>query len=494
MDKYLHSDIGEQFNEVINSLSQTPREFIWDNIDKTLDKNDAENYKEKVRRLKKRNLLLLLLLICISTFSLIYFNATKNNNKTASVEKNKETNNNNIATLQKENNVITTNTFNKESIDIDNKNKVESKKDIVTMQSSQNKSLVNLAITNNQQIHKAIITNGEIVNDDTENLIPNKKIIKTRKSKIKTTDLLTSEDELVKEINATTNDDKKNAITNPLPESNTDQNIVKKILPSVDLSNKKVIAIVAKKENKKKPTKFSKFTLTAFVAPDFTNYRLENDELTIYDNKNKIANREQSDVSPTVGVLIGYDLNKKITFQSGLTYSSSNISIDPSKIYAEKDVTGNVKYRYNTSFGYGYLLPSFNSTPAIGDSLFANGANHTLNYLSIPIAVKYNIGHKKITFHPSIGVTLNFLTKATLTTDVENSFNRETEYISKLESIKKFSTSLLLTSEIRYPLSKQWSVTAIPYFKYSLGAVNKGNVVKTYPYTFGLGFGVVYKF
>ena len=34
----------------------------------------------------------------------------------------------------------------------------------------------------------------------------------------------------------------------------------------------------------------------------------------------------------------------------------------------------------------------------------------------------------------------------------------------------------------------------MPYLKYSLGAINKDNVVKTYPYTFGLGMGVVYKF
>ena len=104
------------------------------------------------------------------------------------------------------------------------------------------------------------------------------------------------------------------------------------------------------------------------------------------------------------------------------------------------------------------------------------------------------MGSSKLTFNPGIGITINFLTKATLTTDLVDRLNRETEYISKLEGIKKFSAGIILTPELQYQLSKKWSISAMPYFKYSLGPINKGNVVKTYPYTFGLGIGAVYKF
>jgi hypothetical protein len=81
-----------------------------------------------------------------------------------------------------------------------------------------------------------------------------------------------------------------------------------------------------------------------------------------------------------------------------------------------------------------------------------------------------------------------------LTTDLQDRFNSETEYISNLEGIKKINTSLIITPELQYQLSKKWTIAVIPYFKYSLGAINKGNVVKTYPYTLGLGVGAVYKF
>ena len=250
----------------------------------------------------------------------------------------------------------------------------------------------------------------------------------------------------------------------------------------------------SKKSNKKQPSKNPKFTITAFAAPDYSKYRLTNGKLNNYDNKADITTRERSDLSFSSGVLLGYKVGNKIIIQSGVIYSSTNISIAPTKIYAEKDNSGTVKFRYNTSSGYGYVLPSFSNAPAVGDSLFADGANHTLRYISIPIIAKYKVGNKKITFNPGVGITFNFLTKATLTTDLVDQLQRETEYISKLESIKKFGYSLILIPEVQYQLSKKFSISALPYFKFSLGAINKDNVVKTFPYSFGLGIGTVYKF
>jgi hypothetical protein len=479
MDKHLHKNIGEQFSEEINKLSQQPREHIWDAIDKQLDKTEATNYKEKFTRLRKRTLLLLLLLIGITTSSIIYFTTAKNKTNIAIALNKKNTDRIASDIILAENKTSEGSTFNKQVELFENSIKAKESISLYAVK-KENKSI-----------------------SDKEDLFSDKKINYTTKGKtnVKITNAISTEDENIIDIEATTvdkNEDKKNkdsTITSLLTPINSEVSSSKQLQSlKKDSSIAKENNLATDTKNKKQQQKKSKFTLTAFAAPDFSAYRLENDELSSYDNKNRIAKREQSDISPTVGVLIGYNLSKKVTLQSGFTYSSSNISIDPSKIYAEKDNTGTVKYRYNTSFGYGYLLPSFNNTPAVGDSLFANGANHTLNYISIPIIAKYSIGHKKITFHPGIGITFNFLTKATLTTDVENSFNREKEYISKLQSIKKSGISLLITPELQYKLSKKWSISTMPYFKYSLGAVNKGNVVKTYPYTFGLGIGGVYKF
>jgi len=270
---------------------------------------------------------------------------------------------------------------------------------------------------------------------------------------------------------------------------------IPEVTPAIDVISQPVIINQSSKNTIKINNKHkSGFTLTAYIAPEYSAFRLANDKQSNYDNRSGILKRESSDVSAAAGVLLGYKIKNEVTIQSGVTYSSSNINISPTKIYAEKENGGAVKYRYNKSFGYGYLLPSFNISPAVGDSLLSNGANHTLQYISVPIIIKYKSGNKKITFHPGVGVAFNFLTKATLTTDLEDRFNRETEYITKLESIKEFSASLVLTPEVQYQLSGNWSISAMPYFKYSLGAVNKGNVVKTYPYTVAIGIGATHRF
>jgi hypothetical protein len=252
--------------------------------------------------------------------------------------------------------------------------------------------------------------------------------------------------------------------------------------------------VPSKKTDSKKPGMSSRFTLTPFFASDYTAYRLKNGKSNSYDNKAGIEKRERSDLSYAAGALIGYRVGNRITIQSGIIYSSSDITISPTRIYAEKDNAGAIKYRYNTSSGYGYLLPSFSSSPAIGDSLYADGANHTLQYISIPIMIKYKTGNKKFSFNPGVGLRVDFLTGSTLTTDLVDQFNRETESITKIESIKKTGIRLMISPEFQYYFSKNLGMSIMPYFNYSLGPINKGNVVRTYPYTVGFGVGAIYKF
>ncbi len=470
MDKHLYKDIGEQFSNEINKLDQQPRSHIWEDIDKQLDKTDAANYKEKFTRLRKRTLLLLLLLVGMATFSVIYFNSFKNKNNPQYAADNAG------SSIKK---------LNEQSVTAKKENTVIVKDDTL--------STNNL----NQQPENNIVADNLISNDD-EDIYTSRKIAvkENRKTKIKISGAVAIEneravDEMAIPDVAAPNEkvqENKSVIINKAEET---ENRPAAISSSI---KKDSSSAVSKNNNKKQANKNSKFTLTAFAAPDYAKYRLVNDKQNNYDNKAGIATREHSDLSASVGILLGYKIGNKITIQSGIIYSSTNISINPTKIYAEKNNAGTVKFRYNTSSGYGYLLPSFSGSPAVGDSLIADGANHTIRYISIPIILKYKMGNNKLTFNPGIGITFNFLTKATLTTDLVDQLNRETEYISKLEGIKKFSTGLIITPEVQYQLSKKISLSIMPYFKYAASSINKGNVVKTYPYTFGLGAGAVYKF
>lgn len=477
MDEHLHKGIGKQFRDEINALSQQPRKQVWENIDQVLDKTDAKTYKDKFIRLKKRSMLLLLLLIGFSIFSVFYFNASKNRINPQVVVPGPG-----LAGKKLEEPV--------RSKEINNT--IMGKQEIVLPNERTQKQLDNVNIPA-----------GNRLNNKEEKLFTPRKVTVAYNGKtvVKITNPATTE-------KAAGNNEIENTENTPLKKAaeaifgdvvNKPGGTEKKLIQIEDVSKKDSLTVTtvnlsSKKSNKKQRNFTPRFTLTAFAAPDYSKYRLTNGKHSNYDNSAGIATRERSDLSSSFGILFGYKVGNKITIQSGLIYSSTNISIAPTKIFAEKDNTGAIKFRYNTSSGYGYLLPSFSNTPAVGDSLFADGANHTLRYISIPVIAKYKLGNKNITFNPGVGITFNFLTKATLTTDLADQVNRETEYISKLESIKKVSYGLILVPEVQYQLSKKWSISATPYFKYSLEPINKDNIVKTYPYTFGLGVGVVFKF
>jgi hypothetical protein len=257
---------------------------------------------------------------------------------------------------------------------------------------------------------------------------------------------------------------------------------------STDLAMVKKIS-----KTKMKSNGFSRFSLSAYAAPAFAGYNLENDEINQYDDKQEIADREEHELSFSTGILIGYDINEKLIIQTGAVFSSSYISINSSKIYAEISNAGDIQYRHNTSGGYGYLLPEFSSSPQIGDSLLTSTSYLSLEYLSIPVIAKYRVGDSKFNFSAGVGISFDFLTRATLTTEFENA-SHEIETTTELEGLQKQGYSLLLNPELQYRLSRKWSLSATPYFKYAFEPINKGNIVKTYPYTIGLGIGAIYRF
>ena len=140
------------------------------------------------------------------------------------------------------------------------------------------------------------------------------------------------------------------------------------------------------------------------------------------------------------------------------------MNVNPEKIYAVNDNAGKVEFRYNISSGYSYILPSFSSSPSVGDSLYTRTSIHNLQFIGIPVIVQYKLIHKKFSLNPGVGIVFNFLTKAILKTEVNDDMNSEIEFITKLNGLKKFNYCFLISSELQYQLSKSWSAIATPYF------------------------------
>ena len=69
---------------------------------------------------------------------------------------------------------------------------------------------------------------------------------------------------------------------------------------------------LTQKTNKINNKIFPRFFVTAFAAPEFANYTLENDETNHYENKQVIQKRERHLFSYSAGILISYNVNNKI--------------------------------------------------------------------------------------------------------------------------------------------------------------------------------------
>lgn len=231
--------------------------------------------------------------------------------------------------------------------------------------------------------------------------------------------------------------------------------------------------------------------LTGFVSYDRVNYKLDSDvPATI----NSIKHREVHEPSYSGGLLATRQFRKKWVLQTGLIYSNTAIGISPQKIYALQDPAGDIAYKYITSSGYAYIKPGFGAPPAFGDSLAATEAKHTLQFLTVPVVIKYAIGKNKLSFIPGAGIEANFLTSAKLITEIEDASNRETVFVNKLSGTKSFYWSMVADAELRYSLNKKFALSLRPVFRYAISPITENNVVETFPYSFGTGLGVAYKF
>ena len=242
------------------------------------------------------------------------------------------------------------------------------------------------------------------------------------------------------------------------------------------------------KINRPKPSRFS---VTVFLSPDLASYRLKNDDDSNQpDDVQKIETTENHESSSTAGIMIAYRLNNRWSIQSGLNFSNINILLKPKTIYAQPDNSGVIKYRVNISSGYGYILPSFQNTPAIGDSLIATAAAHKLRYTAIPVIISYQLSKGKFSFDVMSGVSANFLTAGVLETEVRDGANNEIDILTEIQGLKPTYFTWLAGVGTEYKLTNKLSLTLAPTARFALTSINKGSVVRSYPNSIGLVSGL----
>lgn len=245
----------------------------------------------------------------------------------------------------------------------------------------------------------------------------------------------------------------------------------------------------------KKPAENNSFIpfwmMTAFASYDRANYKLDSDLPT---NISAIKHRESQEPSFSWGILATRQFNKHWGLQTGLVYSNTAIGISPQKLYALQNPVGDITFKYITSSGYAYIKPGLGMPTTINDSLQTMQGKHVLQSVSVPVMIKYSMGKNKFTITPGAGIEANFITNAKVETEIENPLSPEIIFINKLDGTKSFYLSVVADAELRYRLNKKLSLNFRPAFRYAVSPITKNNVVETFPYSVGLGLGIIYKF
>ena len=242
----------------------------------------------------------------------------------------------------------------------------------------------------------------------------------------------------------------------------------------------------------------NKFSLAVFISPETAFNRLEDDkpdgnrgygQNRRPDDRHKIKEEESTTRSLTGGLLLAYQLNKRISIQSGITFINKTAQNDPKKVFAELDNGGKIQYKYNCSFGSTYISPKLSNAPVVGDSAIANASNNSLFYVGIPFNISYHFSVGKFQLSPTIGSAINFLIKQHITTGIQDFSGSQKQYNNTINGLKPTYINANLGFDIQYYLSKKLAITAMPSATIAVNAVNANEAVRSYPNTFGVRLG-----
>lgn len=450
MEKNLHH-IEELFKSALDDHEEIPSPNLWSAVENRLDKDNTADIKRKYNSVKRVALLLLLLLISIGIYEL-----------------NRHSGNDNLAKSKQPN-------YEAENLPGNTKK---------TLPVSKDHPLKQPATTN-------IIPGNPPPTTLSDPIMP---IDKPKNNKENIANPVTvnpnrSDGDSTTAINPVD----PNKLTNVYGSEATPSSYFIQQLPLIHSSIKHSFTLsIDPVKQLPQPIKInrlrsSRFSVTVFLSPDLASYRLKNDDHNNQpDNAQNIETTENHESSSTAGILIAYRLNNRWSVQSGVNFSNINILLKPKIIYAQPDNSGVIKYRVNISSGYGYILPSFQNTPAIGDSLTATAAAHKLRYTGIPVTISYQLSKGKFSFDVMSGVMANFLTAGVLETEVRDGANNEIDILTDIQGLKPTYFTWLAGVSTEYKLTNKLSLTLAPTARFALTSINKGSVVRSYPNSIGL--------
>jgi len=536
MDENLHN-IDDLFKKALNEHEEMPSHDVWEQIDKNLDKKKVDFISKKYNKLKWVAAALLMFSAGMAMYTwhtrmknkeLVQQNIAARTNKTEKYKSNKKDIINNTIgkTSIAEAEVGKKATAKDTAIIINQNHKI----DLSEINNIANKQNIN---GNNKKLREAENADAEVLKKQSAAIIaesPDKSERNPDKYKQKIKELSirnqgndsekVADKEVILKDNKTALlvEEQKNIFNSNIkfPIENTRKEVNKEIersnhnfkispgnsplenfLNNTSDNNKLTIkeySIVKATKNKSKLLKKSSFSAGLFYSPDFVSSKVDDDHHRFReDDRNEIKNKEEIRDSYTAGLLIDYNKGKKISVESGLTFSSMTTAIASKQIFARPDSRGNLNYRFNCSAGYSYIPVKPGSNAVAGDSITALSSKNILQYIGVPFAVKYNVSKGKLSLNPGFGIAINFLTKGKIETGIEQLSGTEKANINNIEGLKHFYLNGSFSLSANYNLNQNLVLSFTPAARFALTSINKDAPVKTYLNSLGLAAGLFIK-
>jgi len=499
MDENLHDIEDLFFSNLQDNEEEEPSQKVWEVIDMRLDKDNIIVIKKKYTNAKRLAGILLLLLS-----GLIVYEMYRTNNVNNGISKINDTQ---IENKQTQAPLLKGHDADAMASTGDSlKSNAEARNNYIDTGYTKiiNEDTFESKTTKNHLVRKFFASKEEMVKyTASENFAGGKN--KKRDGKGKSKIHITSPAAVQIDDSATLKDIAANEMTSPEGEIKKSENIITDPTEEVATVKKSTLqgtshkifdtvkTAVAKTAPQQK-IKLPRFSITPFFSPDIPWYHLQNDRIANQpESASSFTKEEKHELSFSFGAVVDYRFNKHWTLQSGLSFSNTNIVVDPKTIYAQQDNQGNIKYRINTSSGYGYLLPSFVSNPSVGDSLNAFTSAHSLQYFIIPVSLKYGISKRRFDFNIMAGLSANILTRAKLETIIGKGNDNSFETVDNLQGLKKVCFSGLAGIGAEYKASPKIGLVFDPVIRFALNSINQGAPVKSYPLSFGFRMGLKIK-
>jgi hypothetical protein len=253
-----------------------------------------------------------------------------------------------------------------------------------------------------------------------------------------------------------------------------------------------------------------RWTIAALVTPTYySGFNTDHNAIT-----SMLVSKEQPIVSYSGGVAFAYKINKRLSVQSGIYYSSLGNELSGISSFAGFEPYDKTKGDHNfevlTTDGTVYtnnsdvfLVDNISEAristrytsdvfdPAKADLQYLNNSlTQNFTYLELPLFLKYKLVDKTLGFDVIGGLSSNFL----VNNAVYSTVNGGKYQVGRTEGMNPVALSSSLGMGMEYNFSKNISLNLEPTFRYYLNPFTGTDGTRVHPYSFGIFSGLSYKF